>query len=598
MIESAFRLASLVRKSPDAIKYHLYGNKSYYDHDKVSKKFTYRVVKVDSNYNFTVTSPEYFTDNLNNSFSIKYRECPADTAPEDHYLMGDIVVKKDFNKNKYSFFGSNFIISDDTNSFLKADELFPTVDNLYVKNFREAFRKQTSIITDLILEWENSPECSDKKNGLYVYFEFDESFNVTQWYQLDGVIEYLDKIKMQSMCSGMFDVTSQGYVLNKSFIHTLCSGDEKNDEQSPSFQGDNRYKNFTILKEDAYNIFYIKGVLDSCSISIPKNDTNRVRVLPCGDFSYNEFKGFIDTLPKYMPDNTGDEEKAEEAIQEVVYTDIFDAFDPPSSNIVSFDITFYMKSSYTNVDMIEISSLSRSYLRKVIAKIKAAQVQVYSNPKYRPFVWKAFYELLSIPNAKNQPKYKSHIIKVLPKIMKGAYHQDSVLLKELVQKTQLLVRNNTDDQSMSNIFNNLYRCFTFATLIQSKGSLYMNTLENVSESAELGKMMAKISFPLTVVISSFLKRNVGFLSRRAGTLKGAESLLAEWATTVARHEKECNKDLNIEVSLNTYAVKEAGMLLDNLKEKGNYDVNEFVVGYMREYSSKSYANNKSVQSNN
>ena len=126
----------------------------------------------------------------------------------------------------------------------------------------------------------------------------------------------------------------------------------------------------------------------------------------------------------------------------------------------------------------------------------------------------------------------------------------------------------------------------------------MNTLENVSESAELGKMMAKISFPLTVVISSFLKRNVGFLSRRAGTLKGAESLLAEWATTVARHEKECNKDLNIEVSLNTYAVKEAGMLLDNLKEKGNYDVNEFVVGYMREYSSKSYANNKSVQSNN
>jgi hypothetical protein len=591
MIDTVLNLARLVKESKEAISCHLFSSKCPYGsgNSKFQEMYFFQEIRVTKSYKFVPSGTE--KDSFLGAYSIFYRNSSADTGSPSEYIFGDIKVEKKENEIKGNFIFDLTDKNPDSNSFMLAEEnLFKgqVIEHDVIRKFRKAFKDQIDIIKDII---KNTP-FTDKQKYLFIHFNFGD-FDIfnnpknAHWYEFEGALEYMDQMKLQSLTK-VFDETPYGLVLNNSFIGSLCSGDDKNDEQSPEFSYANRYKCFTIPKKDVGLLYYIEGVSSCCEISIPKCSPYMLRILPKGNISYKDFKSFIDNMPKYITEEDNKEEKAESVIQEAKLEKewLEDAFNPPPPNIISFDFIFFMKGGTTspNVDMLEINNVQRSQLLKLMTKIKDIRRSLITETGWYPdSLWKCFHSILTITeDAKNQPRYKAHMLKVLPKIFKDNYYTDPALLGYMIEKILYNIRNDKPY-----IFKKLFINFTFLTLIQKEGRTRMMSLKT-SKSAELGRLAARIVFSLSTVKKSVEKRFVGFLSRRVLNIESVVKLL-----NMCRSQAMLHKD---ELKIDTKSFPKAMELVEELGD--TYDKEAFMAGFLSEYDKLSYFENEKTKNNN
>lgn len=358
-------------------------------------------------------------------------------------------------------------------------------------------------------------------SSVFIHFEF---INSKHWYQFTEDVEIINA----KILSDFVEPSKTGFVLKKTLYKTLCSGDKKNDIQFPHFKMDNKYKSKAFEEEDVQNLFYAidytnKGKLIS-------NTNIKIITLPLGEnLDARDYQDFL--------------EKREEArllAKNIIKSDneeepLFDFANDTNFNITSFDVIFCKKGGLTSPDsdLIEISGIEKSKLLMTMRRLEDIKLEINQERKLLLRIEKelpklsfefAFRNILGNPqidtktgkvSIKVNPKYESHLLKVLPLIYTDNYHHDEVLLPAFIQNVEYIIRN-----SDSKIVSFQYREIMFQLKYLIK--IQNNTMDKFkeitdSESYKIGFKLGKLSKPLKKKINSFEKNYVGLVTRRVAT---------------------------------------------------------------------------------
>ena len=256
--------------------------------------------------------------------------------------------------------------------------------------------------------------------------------------------------------SEFVDNTADGLVLKKTLFKTLCSGDKKKDIQFPSFKGANKHKSKNFQNDSLQDLFYAIDYTGKGKV-ISGTDIKLI-VLPRGENLTT--KDYDDFLEKR------DEAKViagNKAIIKNTIDPLFNFFSDDEKNITSFDLIFCKKGgmSSPDSDLIELTGLEKSKLRQTKERIHRISSEInqerknflrtekelnpltidYSfrcilgNPQTDPKTGKISYK----PN----PKYQSHLLKVIPLIYSDNYSHDEVLLSAFIQNVEFTITHGT-----------------------------------------------------------------------------------------------------------------------------------------------------------
>ncbi len=412
--------------------------------------------------------------------------------------------------------------------------------NISVKNNYKKISKQTLTklkITDFpesdILERRKIFEMPDSR----IFLHFD--YNGRHWYELKDCYEAVSAKMTEEFVEKSKD---GGLVLKKTLYKNLCSGDSKNDIQFPNFSltGKNKARAFT--NEEISDLFYAASYT-SKGKSIYKTDIKLI-VLPSGDnLSEDDYADFLDKSNEISVVNSNE------------YSDsLFDFADTGNKDITVFDLILCKKGGLTSPDsdLVEISGIEKSKLRHTNEKISEIAHRIYKeradeiktekelnslsieysflNILGNPFYDEKTKKLKIVEN----PKYQSHLLKVLPLIYLDNYVNDDVLLPAFIQNVESSIRS--DD----NKFAFLKYDLKFLYGIQnSKTDKYMELTE--TKSYKLGFKIGQLSKPLNKAIASFQKSYVGMLTRRITTKDDCIKFVNDICQKLTMHEKAYNE---------------------------------------------------------
>lgn len=412
-------------------------------------------------------------------------------------------------------------------------------------------------------------------NGeIFIHFEFPYG---KHWYEFQ---EDFNRIT-QKMLSDFVDNSGDGLVLKKTLYKTLCSGDKKNDIQFPGFSLNSKHKSKQFSNETIQDLFYAvdyskKGTL------IPGTDI-KIIVLPRGkNLSADDYIEFKERQ---------NEEKVKSANNQNVESDpLFDIFEiDEKKEITSFDVIFSKKGGTTSpdVDLSEISGIEKSNIRKTKQRIfKIASTIYQKRKKYFLNTTKDFYgfrisssfrNVLGSPLAdmktgkvsfKANPKYKSHLLKVLPLIYTDNYYSDDRLFYAFIQNVEFTVRAGDPR------FNFLKFDIEFLISIQNnQNNKYMDIIN--SESYQIGNLLGSLAKNFAgdkSPIKSFEKNYVGNLSRRISTMDDFIRLKNDIEQKLIMHEKA------------NFTYRTSYDLAQRIKEfKGSYDREQCAFGFFESY---------------
>lgn len=166
---------------------------------------------------------------------------------------------------------------------------------------------------------------------------------------------------------------------------------------------------------------------------------------------------------------------------------------------------------------------------------------------------------------KTNPKYQSHLLKVLPLIYTENYYQDESLLPAFIQNVEFSTK--TGDPKFSFLKYDL----KFLLKIQNtKKDRFMEITS--SESYQIGFMLGGMAKNLSLEINSFEKNYVGNLTRRVGTLSDFIKLKNEIEQKLIMHDKA------------KFTFQTSYDLAQKIKEfKSRYDKEECAFGFMESY---------------
>lgn len=406
----------------------------------------------------------------------------------------------------------------------------------------------------------------------FLHFEFDSK---KHWYMFNEDLSLINA----KILSDFVDSKNNGLVLKKTLYKTLCSGDKKNDIQFPAFLIENKHKSKLFQNEDLQNLFY---ALDYTSKGKLISGTDiKMIVLPIGKgLSAYDYEFFLEKRDeaKILSKNKIKEGKADEPL--------FDFFSDEENNIItSFDLIFCKKGGLTSPDsdLIEISGLEKSKLRQTRERINTIASEIYNERKKTLKTDKelsplsiefSFRNLLGNPQTdirtgkisfKPNPKYQSHLLKILPLIYTDNYFQDDVLLSAFIQNTQSSIR--TGDERYT------FLKFDLKFLLKIQNSKNDNFMEiTQSESYKIGLMLGDLAKNLSLEINSFEKNYVGTLTRRIGNLPDFIKLKNEIEQKLIMHDKT------------KFTYQTSYELAQKVKEfKSRYDKEECAFGFMESY---------------
>lgn len=410
-------------------------------------------------------------------------------------------------------------------------------------------------------------------NGsVFIHFSFPMG---KHWYQFEDDLNLTNA----KILSDFVEKSANGLVLKKTLYKTLCSGDKKNDIQFPFFEIDNKHKSMTFNNEDIQDLFYAidyanKGRLisgtDIKMITLPLGEN--LKANDYEDFLVKKDEGRIVAINK-----TKGGQKDEP---------LFDFFsEKEETSITSFDIIFCKKGGLTapDTDLIEISGIEKSNLRQTKKRITDIASDIYMERKKYLRTEKdlsplsiefSFRNILGTPQTDNKtgkvtikpnPKYQSHLLKVLPLIYTENYYQDDVLLPVFIQNIEYSIRAGDEKYSF------LKFDLKFLLKIQNTQNDKFMEISN-SESYQIGLMLGSLARNLALEINSFEKNYVGNLTRRINNLPDFRKLKNEIEQKLIMHDKV------------KFTFQTSYDLAQNVKNfKGKYDKDECAFGFLENY---------------
>lgn len=431
----------------------------------------------------------------------------------------------------------------------------------------------TSFSEDVISDADRKELLKLENGEIYIHFDFPGDKN---WYDYNEDLNLVTGKMLQDFV----DDTDNGLVLKKTLYKTLCSGDKKNDIQFPDFKLNAKYKSKGFENESMLDLFY--GIEYANKGSFIPNTDIKIIVLPNGDnLTAEDYLAFIEKA-----DEKSINEKNKQNNSEFLLN-IFNT--SKDNNITRFDVIFTKKSKGAgtpDVDLIEITGIEKSTLRRIKERIGEINLLVQNNRKnyftntskeFHPFyLSSSFRNILGNPQADNKgkvnfkanPKYQTHILKALPLIYKECYHNDDGLLSALIQNSEYSIRSG-DPQ-----FNFLKFDFEFLISIQNNiNNKFMEILQ--SQSYQIGSLLGSLAKNFAgqnSPIKSFEKNYVGNLTRRISNLSDFIKLKNDIEQKLIMHEKT---KFTFQVSYD---------LAQKIKEfKGNYDKEEAAFGFFESY---------------
>lgn len=441
-----------------------------------------------------------------------------------------------------------------------------TVKNNYKKLSKQSLAKLkiTEFPESNIIERRKIFEMPD--NRIFLHFDY----NGKHWYELK---DCFDAVSAKMTEEFVEESKEGGLVLKKSLYKNLCSGDTKNDIQFPNFslKGKNKARAFT--DEEISSLFYAASYT-SKGKSIYKTDIKLI-VLPSGDNLTEE--DYADFLAK---NNETSIVNANE------YSDsLFDFAESNNNDITVFDLILCKKGGMTSPDsdLVEISGIEKSKLRQTNERISEIAHKVYQERKNEINTEKdllplsieySFLNILGNPfydektkklKIVENPKYQSHLLKVLPLIYLDNYVNDNVLLPSFIQNVESSIRS--DDNKFAFLKYDLKFLFSIQN---SKNNRYMEITQ--SESYGIGLLLGSLAKNLSLEINSFEKNYVGNLTRRISTMDDFIRLKNDIEQKLIMHDKS------------KFTFQTSYELAQKVKEfKSQYDKDECAFGFLESY---------------
>lgn len=554
-LETVLSLGKLYRQSENSKDYHELINKVSRDVDAIKKKkdaggnliqttfFRLPVAEQsDGSFTFRMDEIEEITDEdkIASLYYLNFKTSSKDSTKK--YLFGDIANFRFFYATKKGTElskGGNYILSEKTDkgSFLDADEEASKFSqNRFIREFRVEFRKKLSEIEKIL----------DLHSPTVIHFDF----NGKSWHELPEVLNDINN-SLTNLFAGYYSDT---HVYLDKYLHRTLKSAESGSLYfggTPDFHVSKAYKTRIFKKNidqdenEILDLLYAKKLSQTTLLSIKSIG---IVALPKGsDISTDSLTRFLN---RSSIEVETDEEDAENRLEvsnqpKRNHDDLFDDFiENDFSDLVLYDIILMEipKNRATGVynDLVEISSISRSILRDVSTRvnevsrrlrneaklISKGKVQLNLNIKY------SFLNILS-DRTKNEKKYQSHLLKVLPQIYTDTYYDDPLLLPAFIEKVENNIRN--DGHSFSIFKYDFY----FLMQIQKQNNLMLIT---ETKSYAIGKCLGIMARPFAAwrkncPIKSFEKSYVGNLSRRIATPNDLAKFCDYLNNKLALHEK-------------------------------------------------------------
>ncbi|WP_291862319.1 hypothetical protein [Marinilabilia sp.] len=449
-------------------------------------------------FNFNKTSIIKDEDKQKQLHYLNFKTSKKDA--EKRYLLGDICYShfRD-NKNSLQEFGNYRLFGkwERKSSFQGSEEVSKSIENLFIQKFRNEFRDNKSRIEEIL----------KSKPSVVIHF----NFNNKSWFELDGLIESIDKILSSNLV--IQDKKTGKLVLDKYLYKTLGG-------VTPGFGDENKYKNKLFTTDEIVSLIYATQVYQEPRIRI--NNVGIIALPHSKKITSQEIVQFFNKEKNTIKEEVAKEEKisteTDDLFREFIQNDFNDA--------VKFDIIFSsIPKSPAGVysDLVEISNIEKSLLKQVHEKIKNVKVQLqeqahkeFPNSKapYNFSIKNSFLKILGDLTS-DKKKYQFHLLKVLPQIYSDTYYQDPLLLPALIGKVEHNIRNGGQS------FSTLKYDFYFLINIQKNDNLMkITSTKSYALGQNLGIMARQFAaWRDDCPIKSFEKSYVGNLSRRITTLE-------------------------------------------------------------------------------
>lgn len=406
--------------------------------------------------------------------------------------------------------------------------------------------------------------------NIFLHFEFPRE---KSWLDYNLIVESILSLIYNKFVSKTAGGTGNQYVFNSYLYKNLCSGDIKNDVQFPGFKSSAKHKSKSFNEDDVQNLFYALSYTNKGKM-IQGTDIKLI-VLPRGE----------NLIAKDYEDFQEKQNEVQVVANNVSFnSSLFDFVKTEKQEITSFDLIFTKKGGTTSPDkdLLEISGIEKSKLRQTKERISQIANDVFQ--KRKTFIKtdkdlkpplspeNSFKNILGNPLVDNNgkvkfdvnPKYQSHLLKVLPQIYSDSYFKDDMLLNGFIQNVEYSIRSGDSKYSI------LKFDLMFLLKIQNnKNDKYMEITE--SKSYQLGLKIGKLSKPLKNEIKSFEKTYVGLLSRRIATKDDCVSFSNDICEKLTMHEKVW-KTMAAEVCSELVAIP-----------NNEYDKEKFAIGFFEGY---------------
>ncbi|MCK9450360.1 MAG: hypothetical protein M0Q90_01595 [Bacteroidales bacterium] len=454
-----------------------------------------------------------------------------------------------------------------------------TLQELYLK----AVKGKNKSVLKKLLDKDETPDCysSETRNKLlqfadftvFIHFEYFKDDKKLNWYQFNNVFEIL-KDKLNSEITSL---TEKGLIPSKSIYRTLCSGNDKNDIQFPSFGLHNSFKSFAFKDKEQFEDFLYTG-------SILNKSFRRLKYTNIDMFVYPvAYKGQEISSKDY--DDFFFDKKDETRLE---YDPIFSVLDNEESDRFNrYDFIFADSGGNTTNDLVELSGIEKSTLRTIKSKIDEVEKEINLERKTDLGTVNEFNKLqieISFRNIlgnilvdkngyivfKTSPKYESHLLHVLPLIYTSNYCNDHYLLPSFIQASEFIIRNIEKKSIRYNYADLKYHLKFLLKIQNTKNDKFMEITS--SESYHIGFMLGGLAKNLSLEINSFEKNYVGNLTRRIGNMFDFIKLKNEIEQKLIMHDKS------------KYTFKTSYDLAQKVKEfKSRYDKEECAFGFMESY---------------
>jgi hypothetical protein len=432
-------------------------------------------------------------------------------------------------------------------------------------------------------------------SNLFLHFQLPIQ---SYWYDFK---EELTSVTEKMMDDFVTKTDTDFFVLKKTLYKTLCSGDTKNDIQFPDFKINSKHKSKFFTIDEINDLFYAIDYSKKAVIS-PTDDIKLI-ILPNGNnLKAEDYEKFQLNAYSLTAEVLARRKNAEIKTNDDILLSWFDDTSENESIVTHFDMVFSKKGGMTapDTDLVELSGISKSSLQQIRERIRNITVEILKKRKKEipsdklisPSINWSFSQLLGSPQAdstgkiqfKVNPRYQSHLLKVLPRIYCGTYLNDNLILPSFISNVEYSIRHGDSK------FKLLKYDLEFILSIHNT-KIYKNNYMKIVESAsyQIGLLLGKLSQNFAgenSSIKSFEKNYVGNLTRKIPTLKDFIEFKNDVEQKLIMHEK------------NKFTFKLSSELSEKVKNfTGIYDKQECAFGFFESYYSSYKTNDITIENN-